>query len=115
MERAGEKNAYYCGTCRGYIVTVNLDDGTTPFMLACRVAGEPSDALNLCDGRMKSMFYPAAPWPERDGFGTLIPTEPTHEWYAPKGAELKRIRRSDPQTAEHVRRGGLLLRRVDAR
>lgn len=36
---------------------------------------------------------------------------PTHEWFRPKSAgEKKKI--TDPSTAEHVRLGGLLLRKL---
>jgi hypothetical protein len=92
-ERA-RKNAYWCEDCRGYVVTLDVDKGVTPMFLACRVKGEPDDPANDCKGTMRSMMYPAPPWPKHDGFGSEIPTEPTWEWY------------------EHVRKGGLLLRRA---
>lgn len=109
---AGEKNAYYCETCGGYIVTIDIDDGVTPFMLACRVKGEPRSEGNDCNGMMESMFYPKPPWPARDGYGHEIPTEPSYEWYTPTGAELKRMRRRERDLYEHVRQGGLVLRAV---
>jgi hypothetical protein len=105
---AGDKNAYHCETCHGYIVTVDLDDGVTPFMLACRVLGEPKDRANTCKGMMQSMFYPEEPWPTEDGYGVAIPTVPTWEWYKPIGRELAGL---DSDSFEHVRKGGLLLRK----
>ena len=105
---AGERNAYYCDACRGYVVTIDLDGGVTPMFLACRVAGEPGDA-NPCDGTMSSMMYPPLPWPDTDANGTPIPTEPTWEWYRPEKTELTAM---SPNTIEHVANGGLLLRRV---
>lgn len=104
------KNAYYCEDCKGYIVTVDRDEGVTPMFLACRVKGDPRDPANDCEGTSRSMMYPHEPWPETDGFGTPIPTEPTWEWYAPTAKQLRRLARKEPATAEHVERGGLLLR-----
>lgn len=119
-ERVGERNAYYCQTCRGYIVTVNLNDGTTPFMLACRVKGEPGDPDNDCRGLMRSMYYPAQPWPKTDDYDNPIPTEPTYEWYILDPIEWKRLAKkarhgdsASEQTLDHITRGGLLLRRVE--
>lgn len=101
-----QRNAYYCNECRGYIVTIDLDEGVTPMFLACRVAGEAGHA-NPCQGTMQSMMYPQPPWPETDGYGTPIPTEPTWEWYSPDRNEYRRL---DMQVKEHVDLGGLLLR-----
>jgi hypothetical protein len=98
------KNAYYCETCHGYIVTIDRDGGVTPMFLGCR-------ATDGCAGMSRSMMYPTEPWPERDGLGHAIPTEPTWEWYRPDAAELARER--DAGTLEHVRKGGLLLRRIE--
>ena len=33
----GKKNVYECHDCHSEIVTLDLVDGTTPFMLACHV------------------------------------------------------------------------------
>lgn len=115
---AGEKNAYWCPACRGYIVTIDRDEGTTPMFLACRVKGEPGPD-NPCDGIMRSMIYPEEPWGATTGYGHEIPTEPTWEWYAPTGVELKRLQKkarqrggADADTLDYVQRGGLLLRRI---
>lgn len=98
----GEKNAYFCTMCHGYIVTIDKADGVTPMFLACRVDGEPEKRPGKCIGTMESMMYPKEPWPERDGYGTKIPTEPTHAWVAPSESE----KRQDP---DHYGRGGLKL------
>jgi hypothetical protein len=105
--KAGDKNVYWCGECRGYMVVIHRDDGVTPMFLACRAKGEPTDPENDCKGRSHSLMYPDQPWPERDGYGTPIPTEPTYEWYAPDEREQRTL---DPATREHVEMGGLLLR-----
>lgn len=116
-EHRDEKNAYYCEACKGYIVTINKDDGVTPFMIGCRVLGEPDDPANTCKGMMKSMFYPKEPWPEKDGFGNEIPTEPTHEWYKPTSGELNQMGLTMESHrfaafVEHVNKGGLDIRKV---
>lgn len=109
MSERLRKNAYHCESCGGYIVTVDRDDGVTPMFLACRVKGDPKDPRNDCKGTSKSMMYPAEPWPEKDGYGHAIPTEPTWEWYAPRTDEANA---PDRATFEHVQKGGLLLRKI---
>lgn len=92
--------------------------------LRCRVDGEPGTDEHAyaggCTGMMKSMMYPNEPWPPLDNRGAEIPTEPTHEWYAPAGDErtqlLQKARDGDEtarQTLGHVTKGGLLLRRIE--
>lgn len=104
------KNAYWCETCRGYVVTIDVDKGVTPMFLACRVKGDPSDPDNDCKGMSRSMMYPAEPWPEKDGYGNPIPTEPTWEWFKP--ATLDGLSEG---VREHVEKGGLDLRPRDCR
>jgi hypothetical protein len=58
-------------------------------------------AEGLPDGAAERML--AGEWPE-----------PTWEWYRPSVAETRRLKRREPNTAEHVRKGGLLLRRIEA-
>lgn len=118
---AGEKNAYWCPDCHGYVITIDVDEGVTPMFLACRVKGEPSDPDNGCKGQMHSMMYPEPPWPAVDGYDQPIPTEPTWEWYKLDAAELKRLekkaRRGDRMavaTIEHHQKGGLELRKIAA-
>jgi hypothetical protein len=106
---AERKNAYYCEACGGYVVTIDRDEGVTPMFLACRVKGEPTDPRNDCKGTSRSMMYPAEPWPEKDGFGQPIPTEPTWEWYMPSTDEANAL---DRDVFEHVQKGGLLFRRI---
>lgn len=93
----GRKNAYHCETCGGYIVTIDVDSGVTPMFLGCRAADE-------CKGRMASMMYPPEPW------GSLDST-PGWEWYRPSE---RAARKMDSATFEHVKQGGLLLRRIEA-
>ena len=105
---AEDKNAYYCETCAGYIVTIDRDDGVTPMFLACRA---PRITGDKCPGTMRSMMYPEEPWPEKDGFGKAIPTEPTWEWFKPS---FKNARRKGPGFLDHALMGGLELREIKA-
>lgn len=83
----GRKNLYTCTTCRGQVVTIDTDKGVTPFMISCR-------ATSGCDGFMNSSFY------------SCDQTRPAQfEFYRPET-----IDGMDPETKEHVRKGGLLLR-----
>jgi hypothetical protein len=97
-EAKGAKNAYTCQTCRFVLVTINRDEGTTPFSLeACR---NPAN-VDGCPGPMYSGFYrlpPNAP-------------EPTWEWYSPSGRARRRL---SPWERDHVDRGGLLFRQIGA-
>lgn len=97
-----KRNAYYCEECKLYIVTIDADKGVTPMFLRCR-------ATEGCTGTMHSMMYPADPWPPIDGHGVEIPTEPTYEWFKPT---LKQARRHGVGMMDHVRRGGLELRKI---
>lgn len=92
-------------------VTVDVDDGVTPFMMKCVTKSRPDRPLDPiltgsdgeCLGMAKSCFYPKVappPWI----------SVPTHEWYRPK--DLAGLNDGE---LEHVKKGGLLLRpRTDA-
>ena len=84
-------NIYRCGNGHS-TVTVDVAEGTTPFMIGCMVPGCMADA--------QSGFYPKFPPP-------MVAPVPTHEWYAPSKKETKRLR---PGEKQHVEMGGLLLR-----
>lgn len=86
------KNIYTCRQCGGHIVTVDRDDGVTPFMLNCR-------AMEGCKGTMESSFYRV--------FDQKMAA--SYEWYRPDETEFAVLK---DITQEHVRKGGLLLRPV---
>jgi len=86
----GEKNLYWCYTCKKVIVTVDKDEGVTPFLINCR-------ATRKCPGLMRSFFY-------RCNQGLIA----QFEWVKP--GWLRRAFLSRPMK-EHVRKGGLLLHR----
>jgi hypothetical protein len=84
-------NRYECSSCGGELVTVDKDDGTTPYFLKCRVT-------KGCAGTMQSGMYLVNQ--------TLIPT---HEWYKPDTGEFDNL---TLPMREHVNLGGLLLRPI---
>jgi hypothetical protein len=85
------KNKYTCDECKGSIITIDREEGVTPYALACR-------ATDGCQGTMTSAFYLCDQ--------NLIPG---WEWYKP--ANLKGL---NAGTREHVEHGGLLLQRIPA-
>jgi|HubBroStandDraft_2_1064218.scaffolds.fasta_scaffold74636_4 hypothetical protein len=97
------ENVYTCEKCGGYTVTVDIDEGVTPFMLKCRASGKEGD----CEGVALSAMYPKGPRPAH------IP-EPSWEWYKPSAKEIAAMPAS---WRDHYRKGGLHLRKreqVDA-
>ncbi len=85
----GQKNIYTCWQCGAHIVTVDRDDGVTPFMIACMVPH--------CGGQMKSSMYKVFDQAMRAFW----------EWYKPAAPQ----RLSEAERA-HVDKGGLLLRAI---
>jgi hypothetical protein len=94
----GRENVYTCNRCGGFTVTVDLEEGTTPFMIDCRASGEQGD----CEGDAHSAFYPKKPWPDH------VPSTPAWEWYRPKGPEVRKLNKA---MREHFQNGGLLIRK----
>lgn len=80
-------NRYTCQTCGGQTITVDREEGVTPFMIECR-------ATKDCDGDMYSSFY-------RDVEGV-----PTYEWRKPDPVEYAGM---SPAMRDHIDRGGLNL------
>lgn len=112
-------NAYVCDDCRAVTVTVDRHEGVTPMFLACRALGEPNSPGNPCKGRGVSSMYELRMLRHRLAeLGVAeLPDEwpaPTWEWYKPSATAVKRMLRDEPATAEHCRKGGLMLRRIEA-
>lgn len=85
-----KKNAYTCTICKTRIVTEDVVDGVTPFMLGCR-------ADKQCRGSMQSHFY------------QIDQNEvATYEWYRPS---LRSAAKQGQEMYEHVKRGGLDMRK----
>lgn len=86
----GRKNIYTCSTCKAKTVTVDIDKGTTPFMIAC-LECEPG-------GMAQSQMYQV---PQK-----LLPSQ---EFYKPDEKEYATLH---ADMREHVDRGGLLIRSI---
>lgn len=84
----GKLNIYTCDTCRGHIITRDLDTGVTPFMTSCHATPD-------CKGSMSSSFYRVAE--QR--------TRASRVWARPIISDLLK-----PDVLEHVMKGGLILR-----
>lgn len=78
-------NIYTCHECGEHIVSKDVDEGVTPFIIQCQFG---------CHGRMYSSFYRVF-----DPEGKM---KWTHEWYRPTIFP--------PHMTEHVAKGGLMLR-----
>ena len=87
---SGRLNIYTCDKCHGHIVTRDVDEGTTPFMIDCL-------STEGCGGRMVSSMYRVFDQSMR----------PDYEWYKPSSPDDV-----DPRVREHVRMGGLLRRKA---
>lgn len=90
----GKINRYVCEKCGQATITVDSDDGTTPFMTTC--------TKKDCKGIAQSCFYQC---------GQSI--KPTHEWYRPIHGEMALIK--DQATRDHIAKGGLILRAIKKR
>jgi hypothetical protein len=90
----GQRNIYVCDSCHGHIVTVDLEDGTTPFAIPCK-------ATLKCTGMMKSSMYRV--------YDQSMAAD--HEWFKPTEKEVRKMSLS---SQEHWRLGGLFLRRVES-
>jgi len=88
----GQKNIYVCQECCGHIVSVDLDEGVTPFMIGC-------EATLTCKGWMQSSFYRVFDQKMRA----------SHEWYKPPEPEIAAM---SVAMQDHVRKGGLVMRRA---
>lgn len=114
----GRVNIWACPKCGLPTVAVDLHAGTTPYILVCRARLADFDALGdpvsedhdqLCGGAARSVMY-LLPDPETtpDWVARLL-ADPPWEWYLP--TDLAELRALGPEMAEHVRKGGLCLRR----
>ena len=84
-----KKNAYKCRKCNLRIITVDRDQGTTPFIIPCVT----------CRGEAESDMY-----------RVYQQTIPTHEWYHPNAEEYAALSLIEQ---EHVNTFSLLLRKIE--
>jgi hypothetical protein len=97
MSFQGKRNVYTCNACGSKIVTIDRDEGVTPFAMECKAD---------CGGDMLSGFYRALP---SDG-------EPEWEWYLPKHhRKYKGYRKdADGDFRDYFKNRGLQLRKIAA-
>lgn len=91
----GKKNVYVCQSCKKSIVTIDIDEGVTPFMIDC-------EATKDCKGTMYSSFY-------GDDCQSLVPE---FEWYKPTCFDQYPEEYREAMM-EHVNDGGLDIRRIE--
>lgn len=86
-------NVYVCQKCRQGVVTIDRDEGATPFLIRCV-------SSKGCDGMAQSELY-------------SVPQDlnPSYEWRRPTKTEYYKLDKAT--RAEHVDRGGLLLYPLD--
>lgn len=89
----GRINVYTCKTCGHKTVTIDREDGTTPYIISC----------DACKNEAYSSFYVCS-----QGL------TPTHEWYKPTGKQLTKLYdgRTLDAMMEYVSMGGLDLREI---
>lgn len=85
MSLKNQLNRYICQKCGGSVITIDRDEGVTPFMILCR-------ATVGCRGHMYSSFYRG------------VEGEPTFEWRKPTPTEYAAYSLAMRQ---HVDQGGL--------
>lgn len=81
-------NAYDCSNCDYQIITIDRDEGTTPFMITCP----------KCKEMAMSNFYRVAQ-----------NLAPTHEFYRPNQEEYDTLLGEEK---EYIGKGGLILREI---
>ena len=83
-----QRNSYLCKKCLGIVVTIDIDEGVTPFMMKCRA--DPG-----CGGESYSAMYRNVP-----------NIKPHYLWRKPTPDEYKA---SSKDTKNHFDQGGLDL------
>lgn len=91
MSFKGKKKRYYCDRCGREFITIDRDEGTTPFITSCQNE-------DPCTGSAYSQLY------RIDQSLT-----PTHEWYRATDDEAMKMKL---HSREHHGMGGLFLRKI---
>ena len=85
------KNSYTCTNCNYETISIDLDSGTTPFIIEC----------SKCKQQSYSSFYDTS---NKD-------KEPEIEWYRPTLKKTLKFRKQE-SLLEHILQGGLLMRNI---
>lgn len=88
--KKGDINVYVCEKCRARVVTVDAEDGVTPFMISCK-------ATKGCKGMMFS-----------SGYRVDQTLKPQFEWYRPSIDQYPEEARE--YMRHHIDNGGLDIR-----
>lgn len=89
-------NIYKCDTCQGFVLSKDVDHGTTPMFMGCKQWCNPA-----CDGRLTSYMYRIPPvMIAREGIQFYYPT---YEEYS----------QFDLTRRDHVETFGLVPRRAE--
>ena len=91
MSSQYKKNMYICDDCETVYITIDRDQGITPFLMSCKT--------NKCEGMAQSSLYRVNQ--------NIVPD---HEWYYPDKEEYIK---QGPSTKQHIDKGGLLLRKIE--
>lgn len=97
VEWGGRLNIYVCEQCRSHVVTRDVDEGVTPFMLpSAEFCPNKCVSPKAGGAHMTSSFYRV--WDQRmlEDF----------QWYRPSAVEVV-----PRQHRHHVSQGGLLIRK----
>lgn len=90
MSFKGQKNLYMCTACGHGVVSQDVDEGVTPFIIRCLNCGEAAQS-----------FMYACPQPLLSRMPAAI------QWFKPTPAEAAK---ESLQMREHLSRGGLKMR-----
>lgn len=90
----GQKNVYVCQSCGDTVVTIDSEEGVTPFMIGCK-------ATPGCKGDMYSSFY-----------AVDQSLNPEYEWYKPTSFDQYPEGEHREAMKRHVEDGGLEIRLV---
>jgi len=96
-----KRNAYFCKECRKVTITVDIDEGVTPAFIECPHCkkGFASSFMYQIPGCMYFGEF-------KNGQMTLLTAD--YEWYKPSEKETLLLSKAE---AEHVFKGGLLMRK----
>ena len=86
----GKKNVYVCQACGRKIVTLDIDEGVTPFMIPCK------ETEGCEEGLMRSCFY---------SVDQTLPVN--YVWFIPKSLDGY-----SESMIEHINKGGLDIRKA---
>ena len=95
----GKINVYVC-PCGHQVVTIDVDEGVTPFMIPCPTGCKPVQA-GFKVGLAQSSFYQVDQRHEI----------PEWEWYKPSSRERKTLGFSRAEL-EYIKQGGLMMREL---